>query len=269
MIEEAFMQVDQLPRRWSLHTSVRKALAIGAAIAGVGAISATSAPFQASLNTGLVNALNAIGTNLLGNAAFSATAPDPATAGDPFRIDIVADTLIPTAVGVFTPPDPCKRAVQISAVRNVVEGAPQVTILYDPTLVTPIPTVSDQSCSVFGDRTANSAFATKTNSGLINAMSSVGKNLLGDAVFSAVPGDPAVSGDPVRIDIAADALIPTAVGISWPPDPCRRMAQVGVVRNLDTGLTQVFLSYDSSLVTPVAGAIPPTPIDVGRCTVVN
>jgi hypothetical protein len=233
-------------------------------------------PFQTSVNTGLVNALDSIGRNVLGDAVFRAYPPSPAFPVDPMRIDIAADTLIPTAVGVFYPGQPinpgvCHWVVQITAVRNLIEGVPQVTVVYDPNAVTPVPQFPSDPCTPFGDRSGNNAFATKLNAGLVNALSGVGKNLLGNAVFSATPPDPQHPVDPMRIDIAADSAIPTAISVVFPSDPigCTRIAQVGVVRNLDSGLTQVTLSYDPSRVTPVPGAIPATPIDVARCTAVN
>jgi hypothetical protein len=269
------MRVRPLPRASRPARSAPRALATAsvaaAALAALGALAATSVPFQTSVNAGLVNALDSIGRNVLGDAVFRAYPPSPATPQDPWRIDIAADTLIPTAVGVFWPGDPvnpgvCHRVVQITAARNLIEGVPQVTVVYDPNQVTPVPQYPSDPCTPFGDRSGNNAFSTKLNAGLINAMSEVGKNLLGNAVFSAAPQDP------WRIDIAADTAIPTAISVVQPADPnlgCTRIAQVGVVRNLDSGLTQVSLSYDPNRLTPVAGAIPATPIDVARCTAVN
>lgn len=81
---------------------------------------------------------------------------------------------------------------------------------------------------------SGSLFATSINLGLLNAFDSVGKNLFGEAVFSASLPSQFVPGNPVRIEVATDSRISAALGVFVPgnpvvpTDPCRRIAQLVV-----------------------------------------
>lgn len=83
---------------------------------------------------------------------------------------------------------------------------------------------------------ASTAFATRINTGLVNAFSSVGQNLFGEAVFGAVtvPPNPTQPQGAVQLDVALDTRIPVAMGIFVPPnpiapvDPCRKFVQLEV-----------------------------------------
>jgi hypothetical protein len=81
-----------------------------------------------------------------------------------------------------------------------------------------------------GWTSAGTLFATRINSGLVNAFSSVGQNLFGEAAFGAVtvPPNPILPQGAVQIDVALDTKIPTLVGVFSPLDPCRRFAQLEV-----------------------------------------
>lgn len=87
-----------------------------------------------------------------------------------------------------------------------------------------------------GWASASAPFATRINTGLVNAFSSVGQNLFGEAVFSAVtvPPNPVLPQGAVQLDVALDAQIPVAMGVFVPPnpitptDPCRKFVQLEV-----------------------------------------
>lgn len=83
---------------------------------------------------------------------------------------------------------------------------------------------------VAGWTTAATQFATSINSGLVQAFNSVGQNLFGAAVFSAVtvPPNPTLPQGAVQLDFAIDSQIPTQIGVFSPLDPCRRFAQLEV-----------------------------------------
>jgi hypothetical protein len=82
-------------------------------------------------------------------------------------------------------------------------------------------------------------FATSLNTGLVNAFSSVGQNLLGEGAFGAsaiIPPDPVLPGG-VQIDVSTATHLPVSMDFFIPPDPvippdpiapCRRVAQVSV-----------------------------------------
>jgi hypothetical protein len=86
-----------------------------------------------------------------------------------------------------------------------------------------------------GWASASAPFAAEINTGLVNAFSSVGQNLLGEAVFDAVavPPNPTLPQGAVQLDVALDAQIPVAMGVFVPPnpttpDPCRKFVQLEV-----------------------------------------
>ena len=81
---------------------------------------AASTRFATDLNKGLVTALNSVGQNLFGTAVFAASLPaDPWRPPDPIRIDFAANSRLPLAFNVFSPPNPivpndgCHAAVQV------------------------------------------------------------------------------------------------------------------------------------------------------------
>ena len=115
-------------------------------------------------------------------------------------------------------------------------------------------------------------YATNINIGLLNAFDSVGKNLFGDAVFSASLPSQFVPGNPVRLDVATDSRISAALGVFIPgnpvaPNPCTRIAQLVVTpASLSTEAATVQLYYDQSAVT-VFTSLPPNSVapNVARC----
>ena len=116
-------------------------------------------------------------------------------------------------------------------------------------------------------------YATNINIGLLNAFDSVGKNLFGDAVFSASLPSQFVPGNPVRIDVARDSRIGASFGVFVPGNPgvpndlCRRIAQLVVTpASLSTEAATVQLYYDQSAVT-VFTSLPPNLVapNVARC----
>lgn len=82
--------------------------------------------FSAAFDTGLAVGLDSVGKNLWGSAVFSTTMPRPNQPSDPYRVAIASDTAIPTALGVFFPPDSgtttCRQAVQIDVRRPAFGG---------------------------------------------------------------------------------------------------------------------------------------------------
>ncbi len=78
---------------------------------------------------------------------------------------------------------------------------------------------------------AGAPFATRINNGLVNAFSSVGQNLFGEAVFDAVtvPPNPVFPQGAVQVDVALDTQIPAALGVFSPVDPCRKFVQIEVL----------------------------------------
>lgn len=108
-------------------------------------------------------------------------------------------------------------------------------------------------------------FATSVNSGLVNALNSVGQNLFGSAVFRAVqPADPVLPSDPIRVFFADNSRIPLAFNVFAPPDPitptnpCRSYLQVsvdpvaGVVVKYDPAAVPAGFSTDMQPVTLAA-----------------
>jgi hypothetical protein len=85
-----------------------------------------------------------------------------------------------------------------------------------------------------GWTSAGTLFATRVNTGLVQAFNSVGQNLFGEAAFGAVvvPPNPTVPPNPivpgVQMDVALNTQIPTFVGVLSPLDPCRRFAQLEI-----------------------------------------
>jgi hypothetical protein len=87
-----------------------------------------------------------------------------------------------------------------------------------------------------GWASASAPFATRINTGLVSAFSSVGQNLFGEAVFDAatVPPNPVLPQGAVQVDVALDTQIPVAMGVFVPPNPtspvdlCRKFVQLEV-----------------------------------------
>src|SRR5687768_7042391 len=120
-----------------------------------------------------------------------------------------------------------------------------------------------------GWASAAAPFATKINTGLVNAFSSVGQNLFGEAVFDAVavPPNPTVPPNPifpqgyVQMDVALDTQIPAVLGVFAPVDPCRKLAQLEVQNGTMTIAIDELV--DANIVTRNLAAFPPA---VNRCT---
>ncbi len=119
-------------------------------------------------------------------------------------------------------------------------------------------------------------FATSINTGLIQALDSVGKNLYGSAAFgvSAVPGNPVMPAGRVQIDLASDSRISTAIGLFIPGnpvipnDPCRRIAQLEVgPASVSAEGPSVTIAYDPQFNPPnlVARTLNISVPNVARC----
>jgi hypothetical protein len=116
-------------------------------------------------------------------------------------------------------------------------------------------------------------FATSLNTGLLNAFSSVGQNLLGEAAFGAstIPGNPIIPG--VQLDVSTATQIPIAMDVFVPGnpvvpgDPCRRVAQLsvgpaGATLTVDANVPNFNLQVQNL-------AIPGNPIVPAACPVVT
>jgi hypothetical protein len=94
---------------------------------------------------------------------------------------------------------------------------------------------------------AGTQFASAVNAGLVTAFNAVGQNLFGAAVFNAVPPNPIIPPDPVRLFLATDSQIPAAFDVFIPPDPIYPSDPCRVVAQLSVGAEgAVRLAYDSS-----------------------
>lgn len=121
------------------------------------------------------------------------------------------------------------------------------------------------------------SFATSINTGLVQAIDSVGKNLFGSQVFSArtLPPSPIFPAGAVALDVAADSRIGASIGVFFPtdptqPGPCAQMASIDIVPpsvGLGDGAPGSYrLRYDPSRLTAEPTTLPPNPINVARCT---
>lgn len=93
---------------------------------------AASTRFATDINKGLVTALNSVGQNLFGTAVFAASFPV-----DPIRIDFAANSRLPLAFNVFSPPNPivpndsCRTAVQVRFFPASPESAARAVLTID------------------------------------------------------------------------------------------------------------------------------------------
>lgn len=119
-----------------------------------------------------------------------------------------------------------------------------------------------------GWASASAPFATRINTGLVNAFSSVGQNLFGEAVFDTVtvPPNPVFPQGAVQIDVALDTQIPALLGVFLPVDPCRKFVQLEV----QDGNLSIAVDFDAlpeGVVAEISetslAAFPPA---VDRCT---
>ena len=94
---------------------------------------------------------------------------------------------------------------------------------------------------------ANLLYATNVNKGLVNAINSVGQNLFGSAVFSAIPPNPIIPLDPVRLFISDDSKLPVAFDVFHPPDPVIPVDPCRVYAQLQVASGEVKLLVDSSV----------------------
>lgn len=119
-------------------------------------------------------------------------------------------------------------------------------------------------------------FATSINLGLVQALDSVGKNLFGSQVFSAraLPPNPIFPAGAVALDVASDSRIGTSIGVFIPNDPvqsgpCAQIASIDIVPpsgGLGEGPGSYRLRYDPSRLVAEPATLPPSPINVARCT---
>ena len=120
-------------------------------------------------------------------------------------------------------------------------------------------------------------FSTSINLGLVQALDSVGKNLFGSQVFSAraLPPSPIFPAGAVALDVASDSRIGTSIGVFIPtdpiqPGPCALIAALDIIPpSVGPGEGSpggYRLRYDPSRLTAEPATLPPSPINVARCT---
>jgi len=108
-----------------------------------------------------------------------------------------------------------------------------------------------------GVATARTLFATSVNVGLANALSSVGQNLFGEAVFgvNAIPSNPITpSAGSVQMDVSTATQIPVSLNIFNPGNniPGNPVAPCPLVAKIVTGPDGVVVTADPS-VTVIPG----------------
>jgi hypothetical protein len=93
---------------------------------------------------GLIQALDSVGKNLFGSAAFGVTAVpgNPVSPAGIVQFDIASDTRLGTAVGVFIPGNPvspaCSRVAQLELrPASIATEGPMLVLAYDPQFGTP------------------------------------------------------------------------------------------------------------------------------------
>ena len=98
------------------------------------------------LAIGLVQALDSVGKNLFGSAAFgvSAVPGNPVFPAGNVQIDLASDSRISTAIGVFIPGNPvvgnpCRRIAQLELrPPSVASDEPGLVLAYDPQYAPPL-----------------------------------------------------------------------------------------------------------------------------------
>ncbi|MBM4382142.1 MAG: hypothetical protein FJ091_02115 [Deltaproteobacteria bacterium] len=105
---------------------------------------------------------------------------------------------------------------------------------------------------VAGQVSAGTQFATSINKGLVNAFSSVGQNLFGEAAFESrfVPPNPIFPAGSVQLFMASDVELATGMNVFVPPnpttpgDPCRVAIQIRSVPTNSEAPLQVVIDPD-------------------------
>lgn len=116
---------------------------------------------------------------------------------------------------------------------------------------------------------ARTPFATKINSGLVNAFSSVGENLFGSTVFAARvhPPNPIYPIGAVQLDMADDTQVPIVLNVFAPTDPCRSYLQIAIKGG---GVVEIVADYSAvpeGFVFDIPDAdLSGLPISSARCT---
>ena len=126
-------------------TLARRCLSAGA-VFSAGWVLAATAPFATSINLGLIQALDSVGKNLFGSAAFgvSAVPGNPVFPAGNVQIDLASDSRISTAIGVFIPGNPvvgnpCRRIAQLELrPPSVASDEPGLVLAYDPQYAPPL-----------------------------------------------------------------------------------------------------------------------------------
>jgi hypothetical protein len=122
--------------------------------------------------------------------------------------------------------------------------------------------------------TAGTQFAARVNTGLVTAFNSVGQNLFGSAVFHAIPPNPIIPGNPVRLFVANDSQIPVAFDVFFPPDPiipgdpCRVVAQLSVGAEGAVRLAYDISAFPNGIQTDVDTNLAQLQPNVTRCPAV-
>lgn len=215
----------------------------------------------AEINDGLVNALDTVGANLLGDAVFGAfTVPD-GNGDEAVAIKLVAEPgALPTRVTVIhppdpvLPPDPCRAGFQL---RTQGDAAP--TLLVDPLVFDDLglvpadlsgyppnpcvdPPVFEGLTEV--EATAAERVAEALIPGLVEATDSVGGSLLGRSVFAAFELED--DGSLALNLVAEPGALATWVTLIYPPDPVEPVCRAGFQLRLD-GAGRPTLLYDPAV----------------------
>jgi hypothetical protein len=155
-------------------------------------LAAPAAIGAADLDRGLVTAVDRIGGNLLGPAAFDAVLFDPQPDPPRLRLYLSAEQTHPvevvlvTAPGELNPPDPVR-----AFFRMTVGGPEGVKLEFDPNAGEIIPcVVPEDDLRVIGAAPLDGSALANFRGGLVTALNEVGESIFGGSGFEAVAFDP-------------------------------------------------------------------------------
>jgi hypothetical protein len=126
---------------------------------------------------------------------------------------------------------------------------------------------------VAGVVSGRTLFATSVNSGLVNAFSSVGQNLFGEAAFGAslYPPTPVAPNGGVQTDVSSATQVPVAMNVFIPGnpiipgDPCKRFAQITIGPNGGTVAIDSTVAPANFSLEVVHQTIPGNPVVPAAC----
>lgn len=194
-------------------------LTVGLALLAAGSAGASAS----SLDSGLVTALDRVGGNLLGSAAFDAVLADPPDLIAPSTLRLHLSPVqerpvevVLTVPGGTDPPEPIRAFFRLTV------GPAGVRLEHDPTAGDIIPCIvpadlSDLAAAPFDGGNGEARFTP----GLIAALAAVGEDLLGSGAFDAVLASPPepIAPAPLRILLSWRQTSPLEIVLNSPPDP--------------------------------------------------